>query len=103
MASTWGDSWGVSWSFSWDILDGPEPEVVVTGGRRWVATAEEIDRDKKNKAKFPYKHQFPDDREKRIHQSATILARSGGYARARNLTPSERTKIATHAAKTRWK
>lgn len=50
----------------------------------------------------PNKH-FPPDREKMIHQSATILARSGGHARARNLTPSQRTNIARNAANARWK
>lgn len=87
----------VYFSASAPVIGGKQPV------RRWVPNAEELARDKKNKSNFPYKHQFPDDREKRIHQSATILARSGGHARAKNLTPSERTKIATHAAKTRWK
>lgn len=102
MASAWGDSWGVAWGISWEILE-VEEEIILVGGRdntRWFKGLEEL---KKAKADFPYDHKFPDDREKRIKQSATILAKSGGHARARNLTPSERTAIARTAAKARWK
>jgi len=51
----------------------------------------------------PYKHQFPSSHEISIHQSASILAKSGGHARARNLTPSQRVNIARNAANARWK
>lgn len=104
MASTWGDSWGVSWGISWDISE--EVEVIIVGGGRWNGkwNKELLEYNaKKDKPEFPYDHRFPDEREKQIKQSATILARSGGYARAKNLTPSQRTNIARNAAKARWK
>lgn len=55
---------------------------------------------KDNPLKFP---QFPDTRDEQIKQSATILARSGGHARAKNLTASQRVSIARIAARARWR
>ena len=96
MASTWGDSWSVAWGVSWDINDTPPP-VEVIGGK--MLKGELF----KPKIADTYKEWYPEDRLKQIHRSATILARSGGYARAESLTSKQRSNIASKAATARWK
>lgn len=92
MASTWGDSWGVAWGISWDI-SGPEPEIIV-GGRQNSKWQQGV---KKLQTQRP--HFASDD----VKRSAAILSRIGGIARAKALTPTQRSKIASTAAKARWK
>ena len=45
----------------------------------------------------------PDDRQDVPASPAAQLGKLGGAARARNLTPEQRTQIAKKAAATRWK
>lgn len=38
-----------------------------------------------------------------VGEAAAELGRKGGLARAKNMTPIQRSQLASHAAKTRWK
>ncbi len=51
----------------------------------------------------PHRPNHPEHKTTEVHKSASILARSGGYARAESLTSKQRSVIATVAAKARWK
>jgi hypothetical protein len=95
MASTWGDSWSVAWGVSWDISDTPPVEIVA--GKMLKGQLF------KPKTADAYRLWYPEDHNKQIHKSATILARSGGHARAQSLTATQRSNIASKAANARWK
>lgn len=98
MATHWGVSWGVSWGHSWDIVAAP---AVTAGGKTpWHKDYKGRKYEEHHKpSKLPFKPYVPVD----IAQSAAILSKAGGHARAASLTTKQRINIATIAAKARWK
>lgn len=90
MASTWGDSWGISWSFSWDI-GSPTPDATV-GGKSWKW---------KEGVKRLQLHRHSLDVS--VKKAAAVMSKAGGHARAASLTSTQRSNIASTAAKARWK
>lgn len=90
MASRWGESWGpdpTNWGSSWDYV------VSLFGGKsRWQ---------KDQEVKLKQVNLPPADH--LLRKAAQHMSSLGGLARAKALTSSARTAIATKAAQVRWK
>lgn len=92
MASRWGLSWSTHWGVSWDYFT---PVVVIGGGRyksTWQKGVEEL---RKREVFIPPLNS--------LQKAAAHMSSLGGHARAKALSATARTAIATKAANIRWK
>lgn len=105
MATHWGVSWGVAWGHSWDIV-APPPATTVGGKWRWKEGYDAI-----RPENHVHKQPLFDTRQRynstvdlsKVKKAASVMSSLGGNARAASLTATQRSNIASNAAKARWK
>lgn len=72
----------------------PVPPEIIIGGGKWIEGVEALRRKAQQQAA---------SNNIAVRQAAAVLSKMGGIARAKSLTSTQRSNIASNAAKARWK